>query len=87
MADLLIGGLDAQFKKAQIKLLPPKLKNSMHQDSRVVVNDEIIKLHANDRREEYGGKYKKIIAEMTRIKEMDSPRILRGGNDKGAGRK
>lgn len=67
LADLLVGGLEAKFQKAQIKLLPPKLKNLMNQGSRVVVNDEIIKLHANDRREEYAAKHKEKIKELAGI--------------------
>ncbi|MDO9399115.1 MAG: hypothetical protein Q7T79_00290 [bacterium] len=45
--------LEQQSKVLQLKILPQKLKNMMNCDSRVVINDQMIKLHSNDRREEY----------------------------------
>ncbi|MFH1232519.1 MAG: hypothetical protein V1651_01485 [Patescibacteria group bacterium] len=54
---LFVNKLEQQFKKLQLKILPQKLKSMMNCDSRVVINDELIKLHSNDRREEYKKNY------------------------------
>ncbi|MFH1233493.1 MAG: hypothetical protein V1649_02465 [Patescibacteria group bacterium] len=62
-----LDGLESRFKFLQLKILPQKLKSMMNRDSRVVINDQIIKLHSNDRRDEY-------------IKKMTNYEIFRKNN-------
>jgi 8-oxo-dGTP pyrophosphatase MutT (NUDIX family) len=47
------GWLKDITKKIQLKKLPQNLKELMNKDTRVVINDNILKLHALDRRAEY----------------------------------
>jgi len=58
IVNLFFNNLEQRLKVLQLKLLPKKLKSLMNCDSKVVINDRIIKLHANDRREEYARKFK-----------------------------
>ncbi len=44
-------------KFLQLKMMNKGLKKMMNKDSRVVVNDKILKLHVNDRREKYRNKF------------------------------
>jgi len=62
--DLLIGGAEKAVKKIQLKKMPEKLKISMNKDTRVVVNDDVLKLYTNDRREEYRKRWKEKLAEI-----------------------
>jgi hypothetical protein len=51
--DAIFGRFERYFKKLQIKLMPQKIKIIANKDTRVVINDKVIKLHINDRREMY----------------------------------
>lgn len=53
------------YKKIQLKIMPAILKQMMNQDKRVIVNDNMLKLHTNDSRqmvyEKWTQKYNEII--------------------------
>ncbi len=57
IVDLLLGGLEQSVKRWQLKKMPDNLKNIMNKDTRVIVNNKVLKLHIKDRREEYREKY------------------------------
>ncbi len=50
--DVVIGGAERILRKIQLKILPGSLKSLMNKDTRVIINDKILKLHSRDKREE-----------------------------------
>lgn len=50
--------LERLAKKIQLKILSPKLREMANKDTRVIINDKMLKFHSNDRREYYQKKYK-----------------------------
>ena len=58
VVDMFLAGLEKRIKEIQLEIMPKQIKDIMNMDSRAVVNDKIIKLHVNDRREEYLEKFK-----------------------------
>jgi hypothetical protein len=57
LAALIFGPMGKILRSIQLKLLPPSIKCQMNQDTRIIVNDNMLKFHINDRREEYRGLY------------------------------
>jgi len=51
--------LEDVVKKIQLKIMPDELKNIKNKNTSVVVNDQIIKLHLDDRREEIKNNFAK----------------------------
>jgi hypothetical protein len=39
-------------KRLQSKMFPERIRGMMNRDTRVVVNDDVLKFHVDDRREE-----------------------------------
>jgi len=52
------------FRWLQIKMLPENMKEMANRDSRVIINDKILKFHTNDRRVEYKKMWEEKIAEL-----------------------
>jgi len=57
--DFFMARFEPNFKKLQLKIMPQNLKKLMNKDARVIINDNILKLHADDRRNYFYEKYKK----------------------------
>jgi hypothetical protein len=57
MINLIFGHLEKILKNIQLKLMPKEITALANKDSRVVINDNILKLHVKDRREEYRKNY------------------------------
>lgn len=55
--DIIIGWSERYAKSFQLKHFPPEIKNLMNKDTRVVISDQILKFHVNDRRREYNMNY------------------------------
>ncbi|MEI7498612.1 MAG: hypothetical protein WCK11_05040 [Candidatus Falkowbacteria bacterium] len=51
-------------KKIQLRKLANNLRRIMNQDTRVVINDQMLKLHSNDRRMEFNQEYEKRLAQI-----------------------
>ena len=50
-------GVEVLAKKIQLKILPANLRALMNKDTRVIINDQILKLYLVDRRAEFSAKY------------------------------
>lgn len=63
--DVLFGGLEKTIKKFQLKIMPEKLSKLIPEKKGVIVGDKIIKLHLEDRREDFLKKYNENISKIS----------------------
>jgi hypothetical protein len=55
---LVLANFEKIFKQIQLRILTTPLQEMKNLDTRVVINDKVLKMHVQDRREEYLEKYK-----------------------------
>jgi len=58
--DIIFGSWEKTLKSWQMKHFPGEIKSLMNQDKRVIVNDNMIKLHTNDRRGVFQEKFNQL---------------------------
>ena len=63
--DVLFGGLEKTIKKFQLKIMPENLLRLIPEKKGVIVGDKIIKLHLEDRREDFLKKYNENISKIS----------------------
>lgn len=62
--NLFFGGLEERIKSFQLKIIPNKFNELAPLKKGVIMEDNIIKLHLNDRREEFSQKYNENISKI-----------------------
>lgn len=62
--ELFFGKLESLVKNIQIKIMPAELKSIASQGVGVILGDNVIKLHLNDKREEFRKKYNEKISKI-----------------------
>lgn len=61
--------LEVQVKNWQLKIMPIELKNKINLSTDVMITEQIIKLHKNDRRREYAKKWQTVSADYFQLYE------------------
>lgn len=56
---------ESGLKKFQMRILPDKLKQMANQDTRVIISDQMLKFHDDDRRAEFSEEYKRRLNKIT----------------------
>ena len=51
--DILLAGLESLVKFIQLKILPENIKEIVNQDTKAMMNDQVLRMYVNDRREYY----------------------------------
>lgn len=59
-----LGGGEKFFRRLEFLAMPANLREMANKDSRVIVNDSMLKFHANDRRAEYKDRWMKRVSEL-----------------------
>ena len=63
--ELILGGFEKRIKNIQLKIMPDDLLNLIPQKKGVIISDKIIKLHLNDRRDEFLKRYNENISKIS----------------------
>jgi hypothetical protein len=63
----LLRSADAHARKIQMRMFPKEIARMANLDSRVIVSDDMLKFHVNDRREEFGRAFS------ARLREFETP--------------
>lgn len=80
--DLFSGGLEPQFKNWQLKIMPENLKKLANKGTAVIISDNILKFHENDRRKLFQAKYEQAMQKMSGSFDKNLENLLNNPNDK-----
>lgn len=59
------GRLERLAKRVQMRKFPQRIRNMANLDSRVVISDDVLKFHVNDRREAYRDRFRERLESLT----------------------
>ena len=68
--DILLAGLESLVKFIQLMILPKNIKSIINQDTRVIMNDQVLRMYVNDRRQYYRELYLKNLEKITHVTHL-----------------